>query len=562
MRFEVVLLGGVLYASLGCSLFFLHYSVRNRHKRGAKPLAVLFVGISLWVLSDVIQLHTPGTPAPPIGVQARLLGPDIGVIGVLLFSLEYTGREDMIDRRLLAILAIKPGLTIGVLLSPLREELFVASGTDPFNLGYTFGNTVIQVSHTLYSWALVFIGLGLLAQMALRADYGYRRQIATIIAAVGFPLGMNILFHAGILRRDATSIGFFVTASVVMYATFRLKLMETIPLARQTVLEEMEDMVVVLDERDRIVSVNDAVRDRFGDDLTYEGLSAQELFGTRIDDDGAEHTSATETTIDGETRYLDINSSPVSDYHGAELGRVLVCRDVTERETREEQLRKREAELELLKDLQSRFLRHNLRNELNVVRLNAAMLHDPNDLEEREQYELILDKTDRVLDWGTKARTIEGLIETEKRTAHDLTDTIPRIVAESQEQYPSVTFETDLDDDLWAEAVPQVGHAIENIVDNAARHNTADRPRVSIEGEQTDDAVTVTVSDNGPGLEQLEIEAIREEEEEGSLTHASGLGLWLVYWVIDKSGGEMSFDTEDGTSIRLEFPSAEPPETG
>ncbi len=54
MRFEVVLLGGLLYASLGCSLFFLYYSARNRHKRGAKPLAVLFVGISLWVLSDVI----------------------------------------------------------------------------------------------------------------------------------------------------------------------------------------------------------------------------------------------------------------------------------------------------------------------------------------------------------------------------------------------------------------------------------------------------------------------------------------------------------------------------
>jgi PAS domain S-box-containing protein len=559
MGFEAVLLGGLLYASLGCSLFFLYYSVRNRHKRGAKSLAVLFVGISLWVLSDVLQLHTSGTPAPPIGIDARLLGPDIGVIGVLLFGLEYTGRDDLLDRRLLAALAVKPLLSIAVLLSPLRDDLFVASGTDPVNLGYTFGITVIQVTHTLYSWALVFIGLGLLAQMAVRADYGYRRQIATIIAAVGFPLGMNILFHADILRRDATSIGFFVTASVVMYATFRLKLMETIPLARQTVLEEMEDMVVVLDEQDRIVSVNDAVRERFGPETAFEGRSASTLFDTQIPDDG-EQIFATEATIDGEACYLEISSSPVSDYRGAELGRVLVCRDVTEREQQEEQLRKREAELELLKDLQSRFLRHNLRNELNVVRLNAAMLHDPDDPEERAQYELILEKTDRVLDWGTKARTIERLIETEEQTAHDLTETISRIVVESNQQYPGVTFDTDLDDDLWIEAVPQVHHAIENIVDNAAEHNTADSPRVGITGERANGTVTVTVDDNGPGLEQLEIEAIREEEE-GSLTHASGLGLWLVYWVLDKSGGEMQFDTEDGTSIRMEFPATQDPDS-
>jgi signal transduction histidine kinase len=556
MRFEVVLIGGLLYASLGCSLFFLYYSLRNRDKRGATSLAVLFVGISLWVLSDVIQLHTPGTPAPPIGVHARLLGPDIGVIGVLLFSLEYTGREDLIDRRLVGLLGIKPGLSIAVLLSPLRDGLFVASGTDPLSIGYRFGNTAVEVPHTLYSWALVFIGLGLLGKTALRADYGYRRAIVTIIAAIGFPLGANLLFHADILRRDVTSISFVVTASVVMYATFRLQLMETIPLARQTVLEEMEDMVVVLDEQDRIVSVNDAVRERFADNISFEGMKASKLFDTRLD--GEADIFATETTIDGEPCYIEINSSAVSDYSRTELGRVLVCRDVTEREEQAEQLRERESELELLKDLQSRFLRHNLRNELNVVRLNAAMLHDPDDPTERARYERILDKTDRVLDWGTKARTIESLIETDEQIAHDLTDTISRIVAERELQYPDVRFETALPEDLWVEAVPQVHHAIENVVDNAAQHNTAENPRVSIEGERTDDTVTITVSDNGPGLEQLEIEAIREEEE-GSLTHASGFGLWLVYWVLDKSGGEMQFDTEEGTVVRLSFQAAQPP---
>jgi hypothetical protein len=36
----------------------------------------------------------------------------------------------------------------------------------------------------------------------------------------------------------------------------------------------------------------------------------------------------------------------------------------------------------------------------------------------------------------------------------------------------------------------------------------------------------------------------------------------LLYWVLAKSGGEMQFDTEHGTSVRLEFPATQPPDAG
>lgn len=51
-------------------------------------------------------------------------------------------------------------------------------------------------------------------------------------------------------------------------------------------------------------------------------------------------------------------------------------------------------------------------------------------------------------------------------------------------------------------------------------------------------------------------ELLEEDREITQLRHASGLGLWLVNWVLTQSGGTLSFETEgiDGTLVRLALP--------
>ena len=562
MRSELALLGGLLYVSLGCSFVFLFYCLRHREKRGATPLSVVFAGILLWIAADLIQFHTPGNPLPVIGLDLRLLGPDITLLGLLLFSLEYTGRERFINRRLLAVLSIKPLLTLGVFLSPLRSDLFVVTSEEAMAIGYDLTAIPVARGYALYNWMLALLAFALLVHMMLQADYGYRRQIVAVLAAFSVPFVLNLLFFGGFVPYDLTSASFLTTASAVMYATFRLRLMDALPVARRTVLEEMEDMVLVLDEQGTITAVNDAVRDQFGDDRTYEGATTAELFGTALADGGVEE-GIFEVDIEAgdRTRHLEINTSPLEDYRENLLGQVLVCRDVTERERTARELRHREEELELLKDLQSRFLRHNLRNELNVVRLKASLLLDEDDPEQREQYQAILEKTDRVLEWGNKARAIEQLIEADERVACNLSREVRAIAGEIQESNPGASVETAVDDGLWVLAVPQVDRALKNVIDNAVRHNTAETPSVRITGRQTAEGVVVEVADNGPGVDHVEIETIRNQREE-TITHGSGLGLWLVYWVVKKSRGEVSFRTNDGTTVELRFDSTESREPG
>jgi hypothetical protein len=36
---------------------------------------------------------------------------------------------------------------------------------------------------------------------------------------------------------------------------------------------------------------------------------------------------------------------------------------------------------------------------------------------------------------------------------------------------------------------------------------------------------------------------LRGERDVRSVYHGSGLGLWLVYWAVDRSAGELAFET-------------------
>lgn len=549
----------LLLVSLGLGVGFFLFCLRNREKRGVTPLTLMFLGIIVWVSSELFQIQLRGTQFAGPGMALRFLGIEIGVIGVLLLGLEYTGREKLISRRLLVLLTIVPTLEVVVSLSPWRDLLFVIEPSAAAPWGYDIGITPLFIAHTLYSYGLIAICVSLLMSMMLRANAGYRRQLLAVLVAVLAPLHVNILFNLGVLPYDLTPVSFVLTATALAFATFELRLLDTIPVARRTVIEEMDDMVLMLDENNEIITANNAVTETFDVDGTLSGAKATRLFG----DDGTEQLKSADgqheltLEIDGAQRIIQIKNSEITDYRGNLLARVLVCRDVTEQKRREAELRHREEELEVLKDLQSRFLRHNLRNELNVVRANAQLLADMDDPDERDRYRTIIDKTDRILDWSTKARTIERLIETEEIVTRGAVTEIRKQLEELEAEYTAVTFELEADGESWISAVPQIDRALWNVLDNAARYNTAENPRVEVTVREGDDRVTVTVSDNGPGLATEEIETI-EARSETKLLHGSGLGLWLVYWVLEKSGGSLSLDVDDGTSVTMQFQPGDP----
>jgi signal transduction histidine kinase len=71
--------------------------------------------------------------------------------------------------------------------------------------------------------------------------------------------------------------------------------------------------------------------------------------------------------------------------------------------------------------------------------------------------------------------------------------------------------------------------------------------------DRAEGTVTVTVEDDGPGIPAEEVEVL-DREVETALQHGSGLGLWIVKWVIERSDASIAFDATDGTRVDITIP--------
>ncbi|WP_232745051.1 ATP-binding protein [Halorubrum aethiopicum] len=70
----------------------------------------------------------------------------------------------------------------------------------------------------------------------------------------------------------------------------------------------------------------------------------------------------------------------------------------------------------------------------------------------------------------------------------------------------------------------------------------------------------MTVADDGPGIAEGIREVVSGDAPVTQLRHNSGLGLWIVAWVVEAYGGSVRFDAGidgEGTTVRLRLPTAD-----
>jgi PAS domain S-box-containing protein len=256
-------------------------------------------------------------------------------------------------------------------------------------------------------------------------------------------------------------------------------------------------------------------------------------------------------TKSGAIVYTDIRGVPIYDGSVPEserskddiVGIQLLIRDATDR-------RQREGLISVI----NRVLRHNVRNEMSVIRGWAEMLAEDTDAEQATKATAIRAAATRLLDLTESAQRIEQSRELSPEL--EPTDIIPlvdRIVTECETRHSDVSITVDAPDEAIAETVPRVEVALFELVDNAAKHG-GNPPSIEIEVGVSDRWVTCRIHDDGPGLPDTE-QGVLEAGEETPLVHGQGLGLWLSYWIITTVDGEIEvIEVDQGTTIELRLP--------
>lgn len=326
---------------------------RYRRAAGGHGLVVMALAVFVWTTCYAMELTSDTVAANKVWSGLKFVG-IVGIVpGLAWFVDEYIGARRL-GRRGLALLCLEPAAVLSALAVPAWHDSF--HYYDPADVagGLPDGRPIPVAGplfwpHAIYTWVGVAICVGVLATRLLRIARPYRRQAYAIVAATGLPMLVNVAFNleVGFVGTvDPTPFAFVLTAVVLFWGFFRLRLLDLVPVARSVVVDQMTDGVVVLDAYGRVVDANPATSALLGDRRSrVVGRRLDELVPALADALGR-HIPATTTRDDvvlsglgGARTDLSLTLTSLLDRNGAETGRLAVLRDVTARVRTENELR-------------------------------------------------------------------------------------------------------------------------------------------------------------------------------------------------------------------------------
>jgi PAS domain S-box-containing protein len=349
----------LLAAALSVSLAV--FVAHRRRAPGSVPFVWLMVGVSVWSLGYAVELAS-------VDLQVQLLCTRIQYLGIVsvpvtwfLFAQRYAGRDQWMGRRNVALLAFVPSLTTLLVWTNQFHGLMYArvysDTSGPFiMLQVTYGPWFVV--HTIFSYSLLILGTVRLIQVVLPSPRPYRGQAAALLVAAFFPwLGnaLHITRLGPFPGLDLTPFAFALTGLMAALALHRFRLLDIVPVARNAVIECMDDALIVLDEQSRVVDLNPAA-------VRVLGPAASSMIGQPVDRAFASWahlveryrgvTDAQDEIVLGEDgRHFDLRLSPVHDRNGRLTGKLVVLRDITDRIQSEAEVKRRLEEMTLLTEI-------------------------------------------------------------------------------------------------------------------------------------------------------------------------------------------------------------------
>lgn len=235
---------------------------QRRPANGAGTLAVLMAAVTTWSLAYAMEIASP-TLAGKL-FWARWQYPGIVVIPVawLAFAVQFAGHGAWLSWPVLAVLLIEPvAMLVAVYAGDVPGPIYRAA-----RLVEAAGFSVLQSSkgpafwaNAIFAYVLLFLGTAAFVPMLLKARSIYRGQAVVLTIAAAMPWIANFPHLSGVSPTiDPTPFAFTITGGAMAWAIVHFQLLDLAPVARDTVIEGMQDGILVLDARQRIVDANPA----------------------------------------------------------------------------------------------------------------------------------------------------------------------------------------------------------------------------------------------------------------------------------------------------------------
>ena len=316
----------------------------KRWQGGQDLFALLMLSAGYYSLIYGFELITLSMPLKVFWLKMENLAIVTMPVFWLLFAFRYTQNARWVSRKYIPLFFIIPLISLIFIFSP--SDKFYYLSLNPFS---SAGGPLLVTTGFWYwvqiaqSYLLLLMGALVILRTAFRYPGIYRGQSLILLAGVLIPWAANVYYLFGrmilpqfYLPLDLTTFAFIATGVIYSFGIFRWNFLDLAPIAREIVFENIPEMVLVLDEANRVVDVNNVGQKWLG--MEHEkitGLHIRALFKDLpelFEKYGNIQQINEEVKIDGASpRDLELVITSLIDPRGQLAGRVVVARDITSR---------------------------------------------------------------------------------------------------------------------------------------------------------------------------------------------------------------------------------------
>lgn len=557
------------------------FAWRKRQAPGGLPLFLMLLAVTEWNLAGLMEISSSRLAEKILWSKWMYLGAHTSPGLFVLFAFAYTGRKHWITRRNAALLYLVPAITI---LLAATNEWHHLIWTD-FTPGPA-GSNIYVYEHGIWFWvstiyinSILFVGTWIMLRFALQSQEIYLYQTVGVIVAALFPWVAFFIYLSSFNPfpgLDLAAISFAFTGAILVFIILRWQFLDIIPVARETLIEEMADGVLVLDRQNRIVDINMAARRLFGVEAGHwigQGADAVLIEWPDLLSCLDDYQSLGELTLHSpQVRHLDIRVSPLRQQAGELTGRLIILHDITEHKRAQEALRHYADQLgaqNVELDTFAHTVAHDLKGPLSMLIGYAELASDRRDsLGDAEQQRCLIDVVNIAYKMDNIISELLTLSEVRKADVKLQPLDMASLVAEAQRRLSQMIAESRAEitcPKVWPQALgyaPWVEEVWVNYLSNALKYG-GHPPRIELgvdpvplplsgaEVDQGRGMIRFWVCDNGNGIspqDQVRLFTPFTRLDQVNLK-GHGLGLSIVRRIVERLGGQVSVESE-GASER------------
>ncbi len=348
--------------SAGICIWVGRLATTRKQDIASRALVGLAYSEAVWIISYIFQILSRQIEINLFWNNLQFLAASLLPVFYFGFALDYNYRQIPFKRFNWNYLFIPAGLLVlFIWLDGIHGLFRVNPQIVPSDLFYhlKFQNGALYGVFTIYTYTLITLATLFFVVKYIGAPRLFRRQVGTLLIGTIIPWLVSIITALGLIPlelHDFLPLTFGVSNLIIAWALFRHHLLDLVPIARDTLFENLSDAVIVVDTSKRVLDANPAA---------YALLSApaESLIGREITsllpladnwaDFGIGHsTQITQISLPakGTTQYYQVKVNRLLQDNGELSGYIITLHNITEQKQVEVDLRRSMALLQATVD--------------------------------------------------------------------------------------------------------------------------------------------------------------------------------------------------------------------